>query len=124
MNETQLAALTAGLFIITLLLPPLALLLLPEDYLCETDEKSDQRQRSLAWKVFLTLFTNLLGGVILLAGIIMLFIPGQGLLTIALGILLTSLPGKKKALSYILTDSILDKVNTYRTRFGRPPLKK
>ena len=43
-----------------------------------------------------------LGLILILAGIIMLFLPGQGILTILLGVLLISFPGKHKLVQAIV----------------------
>jgi hypothetical protein len=51
-------------------------------------------------------------------------IPGQGLLTILLGLILLDLPGKRRLERWILRrPGIHARVNRLRHRFGRPPLQ-
>jgi len=53
----------------------------------------------------------------------MLVLPGQGLLTMLVGFMLMSFPGKRKlAASLIRRTSMLPSVNRLRARFGKEPL--
>lgn len=69
------------------------------------------------------IFKNLLGAVLLLAGIIMCFTPGQGILMILIGVMLLNFPGKR-ALERKLVGRprVLQAINRLRARFGRPAL--
>ncbi len=65
----------------------------------------------------------MVGGVLAVAGLAMLVLPGQGLLTLALAVLLLDLPGKQKLEARILRSPRLFKlINRLRQRCGRPPL--
>lgn len=67
---------------------------------------------------------NLVGGVLLVAGVVMLFIPGQGLLTILLGLILMDFPGKYALERRIVArHGLLDTINRLRARSGVPPLQ-
>jgi len=60
-----------------------------------------------------------------LLGIVMSLpgIPGQGVLTILLGIMLLDLPGKRRLEQKILSKPrVLEKINRLRQKFSRPPL--
>lgn len=51
-------------------------------------------------------------------------IPGQGLLTILLGLILLDFPGKRSLERWILRrPGLLDRINRLRHRWGRPPLQ-
>lgn len=66
---------------------------------------------------------NAAGLVLLLAGIGMLFLPGQGLLTIMAGLFLLEFPGKRRLeLAIVGRPRVLRGVNRLRRRFGRDPL--
>jgi hypothetical protein len=66
---------------------------------------------------------NLLGVVLIAAGIMMLVTPGQGVLTIVIGLMLLNFPGKRKLLHALLgRPRIREAINTLRARFGKPPL--
>ncbi len=50
-------------------------------------------------------------------------VPGQGLLTILLGVMLLDFPGKRRLERRLVgMPHVLDRVNRLRTRFGKPPL--
>ena len=54
---------------------------------------------------------------LLLAGILMLFLPGQGLLTLFLGILLIDFPGKYKTERWLISQpAIANSLNWLRKR--------
>lgn len=68
---------------------------------------------------------NLLGVVLVLLGVLMSIpgVPGQGILTILLGIMLLDFPGKRQLENKLLSrPMILDKINRLRHRFSKPPL--
>lgn len=68
---------------------------------------------------------NLAGLVLILIGIVMALpgVPGQGLLTILIGLTLVSFPGKRRLeLWFIRRRAVLKAVNQLRARFDHPPL--
>ena len=67
---------------------------------------------------------NLLGGLLVLSGIAMLVLPGQGLLTIAMGLLLMDFPGKHRLERRIVrTRPVLRSINWLRRKAHKNPLK-
>lgn len=68
---------------------------------------------------------NLLGVVLVLLGILMSLpgVPGQGLLTILLGVMLLDFPGKRHLEHKLVSrPAILAKINRLRHKFSKPPL--
>lgn len=66
---------------------------------------------------------NLLGVFLIGVGFIMLIGPGQGLLTILLGLVMLDIPGKRPLEAKIIQrPSILSAINNLRARFSKPPL--
>src|SRR5919206_393358 len=68
---------------------------------------------------------NLLGLVLVGAGVVMSLpgVPGQGVLTILLGIMLLDFPGKRGLETRIVSrPRVNGAVNALRARFGKPPL--
>jgi hypothetical protein len=67
---------------------------------------------------------NAIGVLLVLLGIVMALpaVPGQGLLTLLVGLMLVDFPGRR-ALEYKLISrpSVLRAVNRLRTMFSRPP---
>jgi hypothetical protein len=66
---------------------------------------------------------NLLGCLFVVAGLLMLVLPGQGLLSILIGIILLDFPGKYSVERWLISrPPVLHTVNWLRRRAGRPPL--
>lgn len=71
----------------------------------------------------IVLFKNSLGVVLILAGIAMLVLPGQGLLTLLIGLMLTDFPGKYSMEKRLVAQpGVLKAVNWLRGRSGHPPV--
>lgn len=68
---------------------------------------------------------NLLGVFLILLGIILSLpgVPGQGILTILLGLIMLDIPGKRPLEARIIKrPTVRDAINKLRTRFNKPPL--
>lgn len=66
---------------------------------------------------------NLLGVVLFLAGILMLALPGQGILTIFIGLMLTDFPGKDRLELWLVRLPAVGKaLNWIREKSGHDPL--
>ena len=75
------------------------------------------------WRLALGILKNVVAVVLLLAGVAMLVLPGQGVATILVGLLMMDFPRKKELQRRILSmPAILRTVNALRTRTGEPPL--
>jgi hypothetical protein len=71
----------------------------------------------------LRILRNLLGIVLVLLGIAMLLLPGQGLLTLLVGVLLVDFPGKHRLVVRALSrPKVLALVNRLRAHRRSPPL--
>lgn len=69
------------------------------------------------------LFSNLLGAVFVIMGLLMLVLPGQGILTILIGLVLMNFPGKDRLIRYAVSrPRLLSSINSVRRRSGRKPL--
>ena len=65
---------------------------------------------------------NVLGWLFVLAGIAMLVLPGQGLLSILAGLVLIDFPGKRRfELRLLASPVVREAMNWLRRRAGRPP---
>lgn len=97
---------------------------LPVDHLrrdigsADLDQPRWQRALRKVGKNALGVFLVLLGIMLSLPGV-----PGQGLLTILIGVILLDLPGKQRFERRLMTrPAVFTAVNTIRARFGREPL--
>ncbi len=98
---------------------------LPSDYFHALSQKSILPGKPLFVRWVVLAAKNLLGLVLILIGIMLSLpgIPGQGLLTIMIGVLLLDIPGKHPLQSkWMNTPSIINLINKIRQHFGRPPL--
>jgi len=98
---------------------------LPPDYFQESHSRAFWSDRRPALRWLGLIGKNVLGVLLVLLGIVMSVpgIPGQGFLTILLGIMLLDLPGKRRLEQKILGQpKVLEKINRLRQKFGKPPL--
>ena len=123
------ALLAVGLFVVTFSVSLAAisfiLVRLPATYFQRSHSRNFwvDSNRTVRWAG--VIIKNALGIVLLLLGILMSLpgVPGQGILTILLGIMLVDLPGKSWLEYKILSQpSVLGKINRLRHKFSKPPL--
>ena len=110
--------------VFSLLLLPWLLARLPADYF-ETDTiQSPIRTQHPVFFWTYRILTNVIGGVLAVAGLIMLVTPGQGILTLLVGLLLMEFPGKRQLeLRLIRRPQVLATINAMRHKFRQPPLQ-
>jgi hypothetical protein len=97
---------------------------LPVDYLrCDPGFADHDRPR---WqRVLLKIGKNAIGVLLVLIGVVLSIpgVPGQGLLTILIGVIMLDLPGKQRFERRLMTKpTVFAAVNAVRARFGREPL--
>jgi hypothetical protein len=77
---------------------------------------------ALWWALMIT--KNLVGALLIVVGLIMFVTPGQGILTLLIGVALVDLPGKHKLMRKIIErKSVLKVINGLRARANQPPLE-
>jgi hypothetical protein len=110
-------------FIGTLIAIPIILIRLPADYFDTRTPRHWMKDHHPVLRVMGLIIKNLVGSVFVLAGLIMLFVPGQGVLTMLIGISLLDFPKKRELEARIVSQhSILKAINSIRHRFNKPPL--
>jgi hypothetical protein len=119
-----LAALSAVAFVGSLLALPLLVARIPHDYfVAGRPHRMPWADRHPAIRLALGIGKNLVGVALVLAGVMMLVLPGQGALTIVVGVVLTDFPGKHAMLRRIVAQPpVLASANWLRRRAGEPPL--
>ena len=116
-----LALFSLVMFVFSLIAIPLVFVMLPPDYLTRP-EQGGGPTGWLRWVYWVV--KNLIGSIFIVAGIIMLLIPGQGLLSILIGLILIHFPGKRKLIKRIMgRPKILRSVNAIRAKAGKAPLE-
>jgi len=109
-------------FIGTLLVVPVLVVRLPRDYL-SAGQRVDPADYGLWWWPLQAL-KNILGLVLVAAGLAMLVLPGQGLLTLFIGLSLVNFPGKSKVLhGLVRRPRIMGVINWLRKKRNVPPLE-
>lgn len=102
------------------------LIKLPADYFCSHYDRQIWSGRAPALRISAAIGKNLLGIILIMAGIVMTLpgVPGQGLLTILLGIMLVDFPGKDRLERKLLyRPAVRNSIDKLRARFGKPPLQ-
>ena len=116
-----IAGLSTVLLLVTILATPWLVAMLPSGYFITQESRA--RKNSIA-HVFLTCLRSLIGLVLVLIGIVMLVIPGPGLITLLVGLSLAEFPGKRRLLKYIATrPSVFKSLNWMRKRHDREPFE-
>ena len=99
------------------------LIRLPEDYLIRDGvPNSKETSRSLV-QLLRKIVLNMVGIGFLFIGLVMLLTPGQGILSILVGITLMDFPGKHRLILRILSHpKVFHAINTLRSKSDKPPL--
>ena len=94
---------------------------LPYDYFRAKRRVSRIRQPVL-WGGLIFL-KNLVAVILIIVGIILIPLPGQGILTVLIGLIISDIPGKRKLERRIIqSPTVLSALNHIRSRFNRPLL--
>lgn len=111
--------------IASLVLVPWMLIQIPHDYFSHKKRQKHQwRNQPPIVRLLFFLIKNILGVVFIISGIIMLFIPGQGIITIIIGVILTDFPYKYKIERWIIKHpTILKSINQLRKKVKKSPLE-
>lgn len=129
MTLTERVLLGAGLFLgsslVSLAAVTAVLVSLPPGYFRDDAPVADW-PRSPVLRALWRVGKNLLGLALVALGAVLSVpgIPGQGLLTILIGLILLDFPGKRGLERRLVArPSVLGAINRLRARFGRPPME-
>lgn len=110
--------------LLTAIAIPIVIVKLPTDYLVNDQKKSWLDGQPALARAGLRVVKNLFGAVLIVLGIIMLILPGQGVLSIVLGLSLVDFPGRRALqCKLIRRPKVIDSINWIRKKFHRPPLR-
>jgi hypothetical protein len=112
-------------FTISLAIVSCIMVRIPADYFQKDSARALWSDKHPAVRFLGVLAKNLLGALLVALGILMSIpgVPGQGILTILLGIMLLDFPGKRSLEHKLVSrPQVLKTINKLRHRFGKPGL--
>ena len=122
-----LGSLSIFILIISVFMMVLIISFLPEDYFKSENRNlisSVQNSRYPLLKLLVLITKHFFGVLLLLSGILMLVLPGQGILTIITGLVFIDYPGKYKFERKLLRQKgVINSINWIRSRLSKPSLK-
>jgi len=121
-----IGSLSMATFVGTLIIIPILVVRIPADYFKRKKQKTGPCYKNqYAAICFIGLvFKNLFGAIFVLAGVAMLFLPGQGFITILIGIMMLNFPGKfELQLRIVQRQTVLRAINWMRTKANRSALE-
>ena len=102
---------------------PLVVSRLPADYF-SAPKRHPMRQEVGLGLLIVDALRNLLGGVLIVIGLLLLLTPGQGLVTILAGLMIMNFPGKYRIERAIVArEGVFRALNWFRNRYGHPPFE-
>ena len=111
-------------FVLSIVLTVVVLVRLPKSYFANDDRSSMLPGRPEWQRVTARALKNVAGALLVVLGVVMAVpgVPGQGLLTILIGVVLLDIPGKRAMERRILrVKAVRRAVDNLRRRFGREP---
>ena len=118
-----------GLFILSLAISFAALalvsIIIPRNYFSSHYRQDFLPNSSWIVRWGATIAKNALGVILILLGVVLSLpgIPGQGILTILLGLIMLDIPGKRPLECRIVKmPKVLSSINKFRQKFGKEPL--
>lgn len=118
-----LATISLFVFIFSLVSIKWLVALIPTDYFVKKNISKSKKSYSLLWLMSI-IVKNIIGYTLILGGILMLVLPGQGLFTILMGLILSNYPGKYTIEKRIISiPRILKTINWLRKKSNKPRLE-
>lgn len=111
-------------FVGTLIAVPMLLVRIPRDYFAhEKRRRPTRNSQSILTRAVLVIAKNTLGAILIVVGALLLFTPGQGILTMLVGLILMNYPGKYRLERWLVTrPAVFRTINWLRQRARRKPL--
>ena len=118
-----LGTLSFIIFIFSLLTIKWLVALIPSDYFIKKNNSEFRSNYPIFWLISI-IIKNLVGYTLIVGGTLMLVLPGQGLFTIFVGLMLSNYPGKFYIeRKFIAIPSVLRAINWLRKKSNTPSIK-
>jgi hypothetical protein len=118
-----------GMFVFSFTISALAvgfvMVKIPKDYFSSHYKPQFMKEKPFIMRWGAVILKNILGLFLILLGIVLSLpgVPGQGILTILLGLIMLDIPGKRPLEARIIKrPAVLSAVNNLRARYSKPPL--
>lgn len=110
-------------FFLSILIVAIVIVKIPANYFSPHYQQDFLPDSSWLTRWGATIIKNIIGAILVIAGIIMLIGPGQGILTILIGLIMMDIPGKRPLEARLINrPSVLPAVNALRAKYNKPPL--
>ncbi len=119
------ALISAATFVGSMVMVSVLLVRLPANFFHSSHDRDFLTGRPAPLRIIAIILKNLAGLLLVALGIVMSLpgVPGQGVLTILIGIMLLDFPGKRELERKIVSrPKVLRAINSLRARFDKPPL--
>lgn len=101
----------------------LVMVKIPYDYFSSSYNQDHRNERHFFVRWGATIFKNIIGALLIVAGLIMILGPGPGVLTILLGLIMLDIPGKRPLEAKLIArPPVLAAINNLRSKYNKPPL--
>lgn len=119
-----LGGVSVVMFIGSVVLAPVLIAKIPWNYFLMDEDRPETWSGHPAWVWTRRALQNLAGLLFILAGLAMLILPGQGILTLLLGVFLVRFPGKRELeLWLVRRPGVLRSINWLRRQAKQRPLQ-
>ena len=111
-------------FTVSLLIVAIVMVKIPANYFSSHYQSDFLPNSSWVTRWGVVIGKNIVGALLVIAGIIMLIGPGQGILTILIGLIMMDIPGKRPIEAKLIKrPAVFAAVNRFRAKYGKPPLE-
>ncbi len=117
-------AISLATVIVSFVAVPIVIRRMPYDYFLEDSAGAEEiREDHPVLRILFLIFKNLIGGILAIGGLIMFLTPGQGVLTLLIGLLLMDFPGKRGLeIRLMRLKPVKKAVDWIRSKGEKPPL--
>ena len=110
------------IFIFSLVTIKWLVALIPSDYFLSKKDSKFKSKYPFIWLISM-IIKNIIGYVLIIGGMLMLLLPGQGLFTIFIGLMMSNYPGKYYIEKKIIAiPSVLKTINWLRKQSNKEPI--
>jgi hypothetical protein len=122
-HAATLLGISFAMLVATLAVFPFVIVRLPARYFAEKNRPRPLSRHVIVHWLLMAL-KNALGLALVVTGMMLLFLPGQGLLTIIIGLTIMNYPGKFVFERWLVRrPRVMPALNWIRSRFGAPPFE-